>query len=169
MGFTNRGFRLMSLPLAKLGVVFVKQISKPVGNTVKAVAARQQTLHTTLARFGKLALTIEHKLNQFFLGKDATKMKLLSKEVCVDRGGDVLAEVFLFGLVGGATVWEYKSIAKKNALKEEKKTAELQAVHDRYTNDIAQLQGTVLELRQSLDVTLQRLSELERTRTAKAS
>ena len=79
----------------------------------------------------------------------------------MERGGDVLAEVIIFTLVGGATVLEFKSRKAKEVAKEAKKAQELKDVHDSLTSSIHLLQGTVIALNQSLDEMTERLCKLE--------
>eukprot|EP00299_Pterocystis_sp_00344_P012322 c5897_g1_i1.p1 GENE.c5897_g1_i1~~c5897_g1_i1.p1 ORF type:complete len:194 (-),score=31.65 c5897_g1_i1:79-660(-) len=131
--------------LAKLVIVLLRQISKPVSNQIKNAAKSKTYLHTGLARFGKLSFAMEHRLN-IILGNTNEPMALLAKDVAVQRGADVLGEIMVFGVAAVATVTEYVSKSKKDAAKEAAKDKKLEDQHIELTHCIEALQKSVQDL-----------------------
>lgn len=130
--------------LAKLVIVLLRQISKPVSNQIKNAAKKKSYLHNGLARFGKLSFAMEHRLN-LILGS-SEPMQLLAKEVAVQRGADVLGESLVFGVAAVATITEYNSSAAKSAKKEAAKDKLMEDRHLALTASIAHLEKSVTDL-----------------------
>eukprot|EP00301_Raphidiophrys_heterophryoidea_P014016 c21662_g1_i1.p1 GENE.c21662_g1_i1~~c21662_g1_i1.p1 ORF type:complete len:182 (-),score=41.36 c21662_g1_i1:111-590(-) len=158
----------MALPAAKIFTVLVKQLSKPIANQIKHAAASRESLHTGLARFGKLALTMEYRLNKFLLPATTPKsMPLPGKEGAVQRGSDLLGEVVIFTIAVTVTVAEYTRSKKKEAKKEAAKDELIHSQFDGLRNEIRALGDNVAAMAHKVEHFEGRIVELEANKQKK--
>ncbi|KAH3848095.1 putative OPA3-like protein CG13603 [Dreissena polymorpha] len=148
----------MPLPLIKLGVLFFKQISKPITNAIVRYAKVSPT-------FRKICLFPANVYNVYEvqvksrlltgLGKGPKKedIKPISTDEAVELGAAVMGEAVIYLLAVGILYWEYSYQPKKD---EEKKYAERKS-------DLEILQNQLTDLSLNLASVEAQLREAQRT------
>ncbi|KAG7200111.1 hypothetical protein KM043_000556 [Ampulex compressa] len=127
-------------PALKLGVLFVKQISKPLAKFLVNQAKNHPVFRTYIiippAQFYHWA-EVKTKMYVMNLGKP-TKVAKLNEAMAIELGASLIGEVIIFSVAGGCLILEYNRQAAKEAKKEEARLAQLQ----KFTDDIEQLNKT---------------------------
>ncbi|XP_066598274.1 optic atrophy 3 protein homolog [Prorops nasuta] len=119
-------------PVFKLGVLFVKQISKPLANFLVTHAKNHPVFRTYViippAQFYHWA-EVKAKMYIMNLGKP-TKVAKLNETMAIELGANLLGEIIIFSLAGGCLMFEYNRQTSKEAKKEEARLANLQEIQD---------------------------------------
>jgi hypothetical protein len=119
----------MVLPFVKLGLLAVKQVSKPVASRIKSSALRSDVLQKAMVRVGRGLHYNAFQLERIADGKGALKKErvpTLDSKAAMERGSDFLAEMVVFTIgvgVLGIEQWHSKSKETAKAEKEELKQA----------------------------------------------
>ncbi|KAA8496698.1 OPA3-like protein [Porphyridium purpureum] len=125
------------VPLGKLLAVGLKLLAKPVASVIKGQAKTHPMLHDSCATLGQGV----HKLvvRIFRLARDEEGgglIKALPHERAVERGAELVGELFVVSVVGGVTISEVIKAGRERAELEAKKEAKrdekmrLQLQHD---------------------------------------
>ncbi|CAO1425689.1 unnamed protein product [Diamesa tonsa] len=108
-------------PVAKLGVLFIKQISKPIANLIKTRAKNHPFFSKYVcmppAQFYNF-MEVKTKMWAMNLGKP-TNIPQLTEAMAIDLGANLLGEFIIFAIGAGILVLEYQRQARKETLKEE--------------------------------------------------
>ncbi|XP_015439639.1 PREDICTED: putative OPA3-like protein CG13603 [Dufourea novaeangliae] len=124
-------------PALKLGVLFVKQISKPLAKFLVNQAKNHPVFRTYFiippAQFYHWA-EVKAKMYVMNLGKP-TKVAKLNEAMAIELGANLMGEVIIFSVAGGCLVLEYNRQVAKEAKKEEARQEQIQ----KFTNDIENL------------------------------
>lgn len=127
-----------AFPAAKLGVLFMKQISKPIANVLKTRAKNSPFFRTYVcmppAQFYNW-MEVKTRMWALNLGKPTT-VPTLTEAQAIELGANLLGELVIFTIGAGLLLAEYQRSARKEALKEEmlvQEKAELNA----YINELA--------------------------------
>lgn len=141
-------------PALKLGMLLIRQISKPLAQMFVNQAKNHPVFRTYFiippAQFYHWA-EVKGKMYLMNLGKP-TKVAKLNEAMAIELGANLMGEVIIFGVAGGCLMLEYSRQATKEAKKEELRLAQMQ----QFTTDIESLYSTTL--RQEIE--LQRLESL---------
>lgn len=119
-------------PALKLGVLFIKQISKPLAQMLVSQAKNHPVFRTYFiippAQFYHWA-EVKAKMYLMNLGKP-TKVAKLNEAMAIELGASLMGEVIIFSVAGGCLVLEYSRQVAKEAKKEEARRAQLQEFAD---------------------------------------
>uniref|UniRef100_A0A0K8TNQ2 Putative conserved plasma membrane protein n=1 Tax=Tabanus bromius TaxID=304241 RepID=A0A0K8TNQ2_TABBR len=110
-----------AFPVAKLGILALKQISKPIANVIKNKAKQNDFFRRYVcmppAQFYNWA-EIKTKMWVMNLGKP-TKIPQLNEAMAIELGANLLGEVIIFFIGASVLVLEYIRQATKEQKKEE--------------------------------------------------
>ncbi|XP_031833447.1 optic atrophy 3 protein homolog [Nomia melanderi] len=124
-------------PALKLGVLFVKQISKPIAKFLVSQAKNHPVFRTYFiippAQFYHWA-EVKTKMYVMNLGKP-TKVAKLNEAMAIELGANLMGEVIIFSVAGGCLVLEYNRQVAKETKKEEARLEQIQ----KFTDDIENL------------------------------
>ncbi|XP_076283444.1 optic atrophy 3 protein homolog [Lasioglossum baleicum] len=124
-------------PALKLGVLFVRQISKPIAKFLVSQAKNHPVFRTYFiippAQFYHWA-EVKAKMYVMNLGKP-TKVAKLNEAMAIELGANLMGEVIIFSVAGGCLVLEYNRQATKEAKREEARLEQIQ----KFTDDIEKL------------------------------
>ncbi|XP_033218039.1 putative OPA3-like protein CG13603 [Belonocnema kinseyi] len=124
-------------PALKLGVLFIKQISKPLAKMLVTQAKNHHVFRTYFiippAQFYHWA-EVKAKMYVMNLGKP-TKVAKLNEAMAIELGANLVGEIIIFTVAGGCLILEYNRQATKEAKKEEIRQMQL----EKFTADIQAL------------------------------
>ncbi|XP_051161098.1 putative OPA3-like protein CG13603 [Leptopilina boulardi] len=127
-------------PALKLGVLFIKQISKPIAKLLVQQAKNHPVFRTYFiippAQFYHWA-EVKAKMYVMNLGKP-TKVAKLNEAMAIELGANLVGEMFIFSVAGGCLILEYNRQVAKETKKEEIRQQQLQ----KFTDDIQSLYET---------------------------
>lgn len=130
-------------PALKLGVLFIKQISKPLAKFLVNQAKSHPIFRTYFivppAQFYHWA-EVKAKMYIMNLGKP-TKVAKLNETMAIELGASLIGELIIFGIAGGCVILEYNRQVTKEAKKEEIRLMQIQ----KFTDDIQALYNTTLQ------------------------
>ncbi|XP_625038.2 optic atrophy 3 protein homolog [Apis mellifera] len=124
-------------PALKLGVLFVKQISKPLAKFLVNQAKNHPVFRTYFiippAQFYHWA-EVKAKMYLMNLGKP-TKVAKLNETMAIELGANLMGEVIIFSVAGACLILEYNRQVTKESKKEEARLQQIQT----FTNNIKNL------------------------------
>ncbi|XP_011500931.1 PREDICTED: putative OPA3-like protein CG13603 [Ceratosolen solmsi marchali] len=130
-------------PALKLGVLFIKQISKPLAQIIVAHAKNHPVFRAYFiippAQLYHWA-EVKTKMYLMNLGKP-TKIAKLNEQMAIELGANLVGEVIIFSVAGGCLVLEYNRQVAKEAKREEMRQQQLQ----KFTDDIEALYQMTLK------------------------
>lgn len=130
-------------PALKLGVLFVKQISKPLAKFLVSQAKNHPVFRTYFiippAQFYHWA-EVKAKMYIMNLGKP-TKVAKLNEAMAIELGANLIGEAIIFSIAGSCLILEYNRQATKETKKEEVRQMQIQ----KFTDDIQALHNTTLQ------------------------
>ncbi|CAK1583686.1 unnamed protein product [Parnassius mnemosyne] len=142
-----------AFPIAKLSVLLIKQISKPIANACKERAKNSPFFRTYVcmppAQFYNWC-EVKAKMWILNLGKPVN-IPVLSQEMAIELGANLLGETVIFIIGAGLLVVEYNRQSKKEAAKEAKREEEMKHIT-----------GTITDLYFTVQHQQTQLRELER-------
>ncbi|KAJ3661123.1 hypothetical protein Zmor_005538 [Zophobas morio] len=119
-------------PVAKLGALLIKQISKPIANAVKQGAKSSPVFRKYVclppAQFYNWCET-KTKMWLLHLGQPVN-LTVLNEAASIELGANLLGETVIFAIAAGILVLEYNRSSKKEAAKEEARLKEIQDLKD---------------------------------------
>jgi hypothetical protein len=142
------------LPFFKLGVLLVKQATKPMIRAIKARAQSSETISKVCEFFGQQWHVQSTKLNLMVQGHKVKGVKPLNEQEAVQSGAELIAEGFVLGVGVSALIIESRrsaaSAAAKAAQKEQRQHQKMEAMQ--HLNDtIRDLAYFSMELRKALE------------------
>lgn len=147
-------------PALKLGVLFIKQISKPLAKFLVNQAKSHPIFRTYIimppAQFYHWA-EVKAKMYIMNLGKP-TKVAKLNETMAIDLGASLMSEMIIFGVAGGCVILEYNRQVTKEAKKEEVRQMQIQ----KFTDDIQALYNTTLQQEARIHYLQTAISDLAR-------
>lgn len=147
-------------PALKLGVLFVKQISKPLAKFLVNQAKSHPIFRTYFiippAQFYHWA-EVKAKMYIMNLGKP-TKVAKLNETMAIELGASLMGELIIFGVAGGCVILEYNRQVAKEAKKEETRLMQIQ----QFTDDIQALYNTTLQQEARIHYLQSAMGELAR-------
>ncbi|XP_053680118.1 putative OPA3-like protein CG13603 isoform X2 [Anopheles nili] len=110
-----------AFPAAKLGVLAMKQVSKPIANLLKERAKNSPFFRKYVcmppAQFYNW-MEVKTKMWALNLGKP-TSVPVLNEAMAIDLGANLLGEIIIFTIGAGLLLLEYQRQVRKEANKEE--------------------------------------------------
>ncbi|XP_011707259.1 PREDICTED: optic atrophy 3 protein homolog [Wasmannia auropunctata] len=147
-------------PALKLGVLFVKQISKPLAkflvNQAKSHAIFRTYFIIPPAQFYHWA-EVKAKMYVMNLGKP-TKVAKLNEAMAIELGASLMGELIIFSVAGACVVLEYNRQVTKEAKKEEVRLMQIQ----KFTDDIQALHNATLQQEAQIHYLRSAVNELAR-------
>jgi len=141
-----------AFPLAKLGVLLVKQVSKPIAAAVSRRAKKSPFFRNYICipiAQGFHLFDVKVRMRILNLGK-VTKVPKLNEDKAIEEGAQLLSEIVILSIAAGLVMFEYrrsseKEGAKQEAMEKEKlqlyqRIVELELGMDRRAAEIRQLQ-----------------------------
>ncbi|XP_047537015.1 optic atrophy 3 protein homolog [Vanessa atalanta] len=139
-----------AFPIAKLSVLLVKQISKPIANICKERAKNNPFFRTYVcmppAQFYNWC-EVKAKMWILNLGKPVN-IPVLSQEMAIELGANLLGETVIFVIGAGLLVIEYNRQSKKEAAKEAKREDEMKHITGTITDLYFTVQHQQTQLRE---------------------
>ncbi|XP_072929848.1 optic atrophy 3 protein homolog [Epargyreus clarus] len=139
-----------AFPIAKLSVLLVKQISKPIANACKERAKNSPFFRTYVcmppAQFYNWC-EVKAKMWILNLGKPVN-IPVLSQEMAIELGANLLGETVIFVIGAGLLIIEYNRQSKKEAAKEAKREEEMNHITSTITDLYFTVQKQQTQLRE---------------------
>ncbi|XP_017968713.1 putative OPA3-like protein CG13603 [Drosophila navojoa] len=124
-------------PAAKLGVLAIKQISKPIANVIKSNAKSSPFFRKYIcmppAQFYNW-VEVKTKMWALNLGRPVT-VPPLNEAMAIELGANLLGEFIIFAIGAGLLIFEYS----RQAIKENKKNEALQLEKMQLTNTLTEM------------------------------
>ncbi|XP_011880606.1 PREDICTED: putative OPA3-like protein CG13603 [Vollenhovia emeryi] len=147
-------------PALKLGVLFVKQISKPLAKFLVNQAKSHPIFRTYFiippAQFYHWA-EVKAKMYVMNLGKP-TKVAKLNETMAIELGASLMGEFIIFSVAGACVILEYNRQTMKETKKEEIRLMQIQ----KFTDDIQALYNTTVQQEAQIHYLRSAVSELAR-------
>ncbi|XP_045776159.1 optic atrophy 3 protein homolog [Maniola jurtina] len=139
-----------AFPIAKLSVLLIKQISKPIANVCKERAKNNPFFRTYVcmppAQFYNWC-EVKAKMWILNLGKPVN-IPVLSQEMAIELGANLLGESVIFVIGAGLLIVEYNRQSKKEAAKEAKREEEMKHITGTITDLYFTVQQQQTQLRE---------------------
>nr|XP_021186384.2 putative OPA3-like protein CG13603 [Helicoverpa armigera] len=139
-----------AFPIAKLGALLIKQISKPIANACKERAKHNPFFRTYVcmppAQFYNWC-EVKAKMWILNLGRPVN-IPVLSQEMAIELGANLLGETLIFTIGAGLLLLEYNRQSNKEAAKEAKKEEEMKHISDTITDLYFTVQRQQTQLRE---------------------
>lgn len=120
-----------AFPIAKLSVLLVKQISKPIANLCKERAKNHPFFRTYVcmppAQFYNWC-EIQTKMWILNMGKPVN-IPVLSEAMAIELGANLLGEGIIFALGAGLLIFEYNRQGRKEEAKETQRVSEMSHIN----------------------------------------
>lgn len=120
-----------AFPIAKLGSLLLRQISKPIANAVKERAKASPFFRTYIcmppAQFYNWC-EVKAKMWIMNLGKPVN-IPSLNEAMAIELGANLLGEGIIFGVAAGILFIEYNRQTRKETAKEQARKEELDTLH----------------------------------------
>ncbi|KAG5328050.1 OPA3 protein, partial [Acromyrmex charruanus] len=130
-------------PALKLGVLFIKQISKPLAKFLVNQAKTRPIFRTYFiippAQFYHWA-EVKAKMYVMNLGKP-TKVAKLNETMAIELGASLMGELIIFSVAGACVILEYNRQVTKETKKEEVRQMQMQ----KFTDDVQALYNISLQ------------------------
>ncbi|KOB57704.1 putative OPA3-like protein [Operophtera brumata] len=139
-----------AFPIAKLSVLLIKQISKPIANVCKERAKNSPFFRTYVcmppAQFYNWC-EVKAKMWILNLGKPVN-IPVLSQEMAIELGANLLGESLIFVIGAGLLIVEYSRQSKKETAKEAKREQEMSHITSTITDLYFTIQRQQTQLRE---------------------
>jgi hypothetical protein len=119
-----------ALPIAKLGALLLKTLSKPLAKSLKESAKRHPRVSQVLVSIGEASHQLTARLSVMAMNGKVKSIPSLDPTKALERGSDIFGEGFILSVASGILVAEYVTSAAKTKAKEVKKMAELDAIDE---------------------------------------
>eukprot|EP00246_Nothoceros_aenigmaticus_P016700 TRINITY_DN7777_c0_g1_i2.p1 TRINITY_DN7777_c0_g1~~TRINITY_DN7777_c0_g1_i2.p1 ORF type:complete len:169 (-),score=32.30 TRINITY_DN7777_c0_g1_i2:477-983(-) len=143
----------MILPLAKLGTLVLKTLSKPLASRLKTQAATHPRFRELIVNFAQANHRLTVNVQRRIYGH-ATDVEIrpLNEEKAIQSATELVGEVFIFTVAGVLVVFEVSRSARSEARKEEARKQELEELKSRDEAAVKEIEDLK-----------ERLSDLERS------
>ncbi|KAJ7545790.1 hypothetical protein O6H91_08G010300 [Diphasiastrum complanatum] len=142
----------MILPLAKLGTLALKTLSKPLATRLKVQASRHPRFRNIIINLAQVNHKFSVNLQRRIYGHSTdVAIHPLDEEKAVQAASDLLGESVVFVIAGAAVIFEVSRNARSEARKEEARKHELQDLRNKDE-----------QLLRQIEMVNQRLDELEK-------
>eukprot|EP00095_Tigriopus_kingsejongensis_P001220 snap_masked-scaffold1412_size42778-processed-gene-0.2 protein:Tk01220 transcript:snap_masked-scaffold1412_size42778-processed-gene-0.2-mRNA-1 annotation:"opa3-like protein cg13603" len=139
-----------AFPLAKLGFLVVKQISKPIANAIARRAKASRVFRTyvcipTAQLFHWYDVKV--RMRMLNLGK-ATIVPKLNQDKAIETGSQLLSEMIILSIASGLLIFEYNRSAEKEDAKQEQTEREKAYLMDKVETMELDVNKQAAEIRQ---------------------
>lgn len=122
----------MILPLAKLGTLVLRTLSKPLANRLKQQAAHHARFREIIINFAQANHRFQVNLQRrIYSHATDVEIRPLNEEKAVQAATDFLGEAFIFSVGGAVVIFEVQRSARSEARKEEARKQELEDLRKR--------------------------------------
>jgi hypothetical protein len=123
-------------PIAKLGALLLRQVSKPIANYVKERAKQSPVFRSYVMPPAQFYNQCEVKMKMYFMNiSKADKIEPLSETVAIELGSNLLGEGIIFCIAASLLLFEYNRQVRKEKAKEDTRLKE-QEVLNNAINDL---------------------------------
>ncbi|XP_030075758.1 optic atrophy 3 protein [Microcaecilia unicolor] len=123
-----------AFPIAKLLVLGIRQLSKPLANRMKAAARTSEFFKTYICLPpAQLYHWVEMRTKMRIMGFRGATIKPLNEEAAADLGAELLGEAIIFTIGGVCLVAEYTRQSINSKKKEEELNGRLAILHEQIT------------------------------------
>jgi len=124
-----------AFPVAKLGFLLIKQVSKPLAKSVAARAKSSPIFKNwvciPVAQFFHF-YEVKIKMRALNLGTGkVTKVPKLTEAKAVEQGAEILSELIIVGIASAILIYEYDRSKEKDEAKEEKLKADRESIKNK--------------------------------------
>jgi len=130
-----------AFPAAKLGLVLIKQISKPIANSIAGRARKSKLFREyfciPVAQFFHW-YDVKVRMRVIGLGK-VTSVPKLDEKKAIETGAQLLSEAILIAIGSAIVIWEYR----RQSIKEEAKALAVEQEKEEVRSQITNLEFTV--------------------------
>ncbi|XP_006643981.1 optic atrophy 3 protein homolog [Oryza brachyantha] len=122
----------MALPVAKLGTLALRTLSKPIASRLKSQAAVHPKFRNFIISIAQINHRITTRIQRRIYGH-ATDVEIrpLNEEKAVQAATDLIGEAFIFSVAVAALIFEVQRSARSEARKEEARKQELEELKQR--------------------------------------
>lgn len=122
----------MILPLAKLGTLAIRTLSKPLATRVKTQATRHERFRTIIVNFAQAHHKFSVNLQRRIYGHATdVEVRPLDPDKAVQAASDLLGELVVFSVGVAAVLFEVQRSARSEARKEEARKQELEVLRQK--------------------------------------
>jgi len=150
-----------AFPVAKLGFLLIKQVSKPIAKQI-AARAKNSRLFREYVCIPVAQLfhwyEIKMKMRMLNIGGKVTKVPKLNDAKAVEQGAEILSEFIIISIASAILIYEYNRSKEKEDAKEtarvqdtekiKNKIFELEFKQEKQTTQIRELSKLVIELKE---------------------
>ncbi|CAO2209283.1 unnamed protein product, partial [Urochloa humidicola] len=139
--------RRMALPVAKLGTLALRTLSKPIASRLKSQAAVHPKFRNFIIAIAQINHRITTKIQRRIYGH-ATDVEIrpLDEQKAVQAATDLIGEAFIFSVAVAALIFEVQRSARSEARKEEARKQELEELKQREESLAKELEDLKLKL-----------------------
>lgn len=122
----------MALPVAKLGTLLLRTLSKPIASRLKSQAAVHPKFRDFIISIAQMNHRITTRIQRRIYGH-ATNVEIrpLDEQKAVQAATDLIGEGFIFSVAVAALIFEVQRSARSEARKEEARKLELEELKQR--------------------------------------
>ncbi|CAO2175258.1 unnamed protein product [Urochloa humidicola] len=137
----------MALPVAKLGTLALRTLSKPIASRLKSQAAVHPKFRNFIIAIAQINHRITTKIQRRIYGH-ATDVAIrpLDEQKAVQAATDLIGEAFIFSVAVAALIFEVQRSARAEARKEEARKQELEELKQREDSLAKELEDLKLKL-----------------------
>ncbi|KAG0560617.1 hypothetical protein M758_9G000100 [Ceratodon purpureus] len=122
----------MMLPLAKLGTLVLRTLSKPLASRLKQQASHHQRFREIIINFAQANHRFQVNLQRrIYSHATDVEIRPLNEEKAVQAAADFMGEAFIFSVGGAVVIYEVQRSARSEARKEEARKKELEDLRER--------------------------------------
>ncbi|KAK3159600.1 hypothetical protein QOZ80_1BG0048660 [Eleusine coracana subsp. coracana] len=137
----------MALPVAKLGTLALRTLSKPIASRLKSQAAVHPKFRDFIISIAQMNHRITTTIQRRIYGH-ATDVEIrpLDEQKAVQAATDLIGEAFIFSVAVAALFFEVQRSARSEARKEEARKQELEELEQREDSLAKELEDLKLKL-----------------------
>jgi len=130
---------MAGFPLLKLGVLALRQISKPLANHLKTRAKESDFFRTKICMppaqfYHWCEVNVKARLLNLGTPKEVVK---LNEQAAIDLGSELIGDLFMFSIGAAAVVAEYNRQSRKGAEERNALESRLRQIEDLANNNSA--------------------------------
>ena len=126
-----------AFPIAKLGVLIIKQINKPLARNLVKIAEKNQKFRNWIVvplgqffHYAEMKLKLK-SLNNVAIKWKGTKIPKLNEQEAVEQGSNLLSEIIIVNLAADILIYEYKKQSSEKQKEEDMKKAERERLRNK--------------------------------------
>jgi len=143
-----------AFPLAKLGALLIRQISKPLANSIISQAKNSPFFRNYIcmppAQFYNWC-EVKTKMWILNLGRPVN-IPVLNEQMAIELGANLLGEGIIFSIAAVILISEYNRSSRKEAAKEAAKTAEITTINNNLQEMFLQLEEQRTQIRELMRI-----------------